>query len=45
MDRVNDRNLTVHTYKEEFAVQLYSRLAGHATLLRLWLEEIQERLE
>lgn len=42
---VNDRNLTVHTYKEEFAIQLYSRLAGHAALLRLWLDEIQKRVE
>ena len=23
---VNDRNLTVHTYKEEFAIQLYSHV-------------------
>jgi nucleotidyltransferase substrate binding protein (TIGR01987 family) len=45
MGIVNDRNLTVHTYKESFAVQLYSRLADHAALLRLWLSEIQKRLE
>jgi nucleotidyltransferase substrate binding protein (TIGR01987 family) len=45
MKMANDRNLTVHTYKEEFAVQLYSRLAGHAALLRLWLGEIQKRIE
>ena len=42
---VNDRNLTVHTYKEEFAIQLYYRLAGHAALLRAWLAEIQRRME
>ena len=42
---VGDRNLTVHTYKESFAIQLYSRLAGHAALLRLWLSEIQKRIE
>ena len=45
MEMANDRNLTVHTYKEEFAVQIYLRLAGHAALLRLWLEEIQKRVE
>lgn len=45
MKVANDRNLTVHTYKEEFAIQLYLRLAGHAALLRLWLEEIQKRVE
>jgi nucleotidyltransferase substrate binding protein (TIGR01987 family) len=41
----NDRNLTVHTYKEEFAIQLYSRLASHAALLRQWLTEIKKRVE
>lgn len=45
MQMVNDRNLTVHTYKEEFAIQLYNRLAGHAALLRAWLAEIQRRME
>jgi len=44
MGMANDRNLTVHTYKEEFAVQLYTRLANHAALLRLWLTEIQKRI-
>jgi nucleotidyltransferase substrate binding protein (TIGR01987 family) len=45
MSMVDDRNLTVHTYREEFAIQLYKRLAGHAALLRLWLMEIQKRME
>ncbi len=41
----SDRNLTAHTYREEFAVQLYSRLADYAVLLHLWLQEIQKRIE
>jgi nucleotidyltransferase substrate binding protein (TIGR01987 family) len=45
MRLVDDRNLTVHTYKEEFAVKLYRHLAGHAALLRMWLSEIQKRIE
>jgi nucleotidyltransferase substrate binding protein (TIGR01987 family) len=45
MGMVNDRNLTVHTYKEKFAIQLYSHLAGHAALLRAWLMEIKKRSE
>ncbi len=45
MSLVDDRNLTAHTYREEFAAKLYGRLAGHAALLRLWLTEIQKRLE
>ncbi len=44
MGIANDRNLTVHTYKEEFAIQLYSRLSNHAALLRRWLVEIQKRI-
>jgi len=44
MGIANDRNLTVHAYKEEFAVQLYLRLSNHATLLRRWLMEIQKRI-
>lgn len=45
MQLANDRNLTAHTYREEFALQLYSRLAGHARLLRLWLTEIETRID
>jgi len=45
MQLVDDRNLTVHTYKEEFAMKLYQHLAGHAALLRQWLTEIQKRAE
>ena len=45
MRAIDDRNLTVHTYREEFAIQLYKRLANHAALLRLWLVEIQKRVE
>ena len=45
MRMVDDRNLTSHTYREEFAVKLYHSLAGHAALLRSWLTEIQKRIE
>ena len=45
MGMVDDRNLTAHTYREEFAIQLYKRLASHAALLRAWLMEIQKRVE
>jgi nucleotidyltransferase substrate binding protein (TIGR01987 family) len=34
---VRDRNLTVHTYNEELADQIYSRLPTHATLMEEWL--------
>jgi nucleotidyltransferase substrate binding protein (TIGR01987 family) len=45
MGMVDDRNLTAHTYREEFAIQLYKRLASHAALLRAWLMEIKKRVE
>jgi nucleotidyltransferase substrate binding protein (TIGR01987 family) len=32
-----DRNLTVHTYNEELADQIYSRLQGYAGLMERWL--------
>jgi nucleotidyltransferase substrate binding protein (TIGR01987 family) len=37
MDMVRDRNLTVHTYNEELADQIYSRLPAYATLMEQWL--------
>ncbi|RME89901.1 MAG: nucleotidyltransferase [Anaerolineae bacterium] len=44
MAAAQDRNLTVHTYNEALAIQVYERLAGHASLLRAWLDAIQERV-
>ena len=37
MRMVRDRNLTVHTYNEELADQIYSRLPAYATLMEHWL--------
>lgn len=34
---MNDRNLTVHTYDEKKADELFSRLPGHAALIDAWL--------
>jgi len=36
----DDRNLAVHTYNEVLAEQIYSRIRGHAELLRGWLTSI-----
>jgi nucleotidyltransferase substrate binding protein (TIGR01987 family) len=36
-----DRNLTVHTYQEELAIELYGRLRAHADLLSVWLERLR----
>lgn len=42
---VDDRNLTVHTYNEILAEQIYSRLDGHLRLMEKWLNEIKDRAE
>lgn len=34
---MNDRNLTVHTYDEKKADELFSRLPDHAALIDAWL--------
>ncbi|AWU93566.1 nucleotidyltransferase substrate binding protein [Azospirillum ramasamyi] len=37
MAMMNDRNLTVHTYDEEKANELFSRLPAHAALIEAWI--------
>jgi len=41
---VDDRNLTVHTYNEQLAEEIDSRLPGHALQLRHWLDQMGTRL-
>jgi uncharacterized protein YutE (UPF0331/DUF86 family) len=36
-----DRNLAVHMYRGEIGVEIEARLAGHAALLRRWLEALK----
>ena len=40
---VNDRNLTVHTYNESVAMDIFSRVAEHTRLLRLWVDAMAQR--
>lgn len=40
---VDDRNLTVHLYKEAVAQQIFERLPAHANLLAKWLEALEQR--
>ena len=44
LEMIDDRNLTVHTYNEGLARQIFSKLAGYADLMDRWLEEMEERL-
>lgn len=43
MQMAEDRNLTVHTYNEELAELIYSRLSAYASLMRRWLTVMTER--
>lgn len=38
---MNDRNLTVHTYDEEKAEELFSRLPAHAALIESWISAMR----
>ena len=40
----DDRNLTVHTYNESLAAQIYSRIKGYSFLMQDWLSELQRRV-
>jgi len=44
LDMVSDRNLTVHTYNEELAIELFGRLGDHARLMSVWLNALDAHL-
>jgi nucleotidyltransferase substrate binding protein (TIGR01987 family) len=39
----DDRNLTVHMYKQDLGEAIAERLAGHAAVLRRWLDALQQQ--
>ncbi|MGA1857488.1 nucleotidyltransferase substrate binding protein [Azospirillum sp. 11R-A] len=41
---MNDRNLTVHTYDEEKAEDLFSRLPSHAALIESWISAMRSAI-
>lgn len=47
LQMVNDRNLTVHTYNEEIAKQIFSnlKLYFNTTKLNVWVERMEQRFE
>jgi nucleotidyltransferase substrate binding protein (TIGR01987 family) len=45
LDMARDRNLTVHTYNEDLANRIYSRLAAYAGLMEHWLAAMGEGAE
>ena len=42
---IDDRNLTVHTYNEALADQIYLRLRGYVSLMQSWLSQMEKRIE
>jgi len=43
LEMIDDRNLTVHTYNEAVAEDIYSHLPQYADLLAVWLTAMEER--
>lgn len=41
MDMIDDRNLSSHTYNEELAIAIFSRLAAHEAVLARWLAALE----
>jgi nucleotidyltransferase substrate binding protein (TIGR01987 family) len=44
MRMAQDRNLTVHTYNEALAEEIYARLPAHAQLMEEWLKAMDARM-
>ena len=44
LEMVDDRNLTVHTYNEALASEIFVRTRYYVTLLRQWVESIKGRM-
>jgi len=45
LEMIDDRNLTVHTYNESLAEEIYQHLPSYADFLTGWLSAIEERLK
>lgn len=41
LEMADDRNLTVHTYNEKLAIEIYSRLRTYRDILMCWLEGLR----
>ena len=45
LEMIDDRNLTVHTYNEAVAEDIYAHLPRYADLLSVWLAAMEERVK
>jgi nucleotidyltransferase substrate binding protein (TIGR01987 family) len=41
LDMTDDRNLTVHTYNEKLAVEIYGRIRTYRDILKVWLDGLK----
>lgn len=44
LQMADDRNLTIHTYNEELAIEIYGKLTRYDTLLREWIDRMNQRI-
>ena len=44
LEMIDDRNLTVHTYNESLAEEIYRQLPSYADFLATWLAAMEERM-
>jgi nucleotidyltransferase substrate binding protein (TIGR01987 family) len=44
LEMIDDRNLTVHTYNESLAEEIYRQLPSYADFLAIWLAAMEERM-
>ena len=44
LEMVRDRNLTVHTYSEPLADEIYGRLPGYLEMMEAWISAIERRV-
>ena len=44
LEMIDDHNLTVHTYNEQIAQQIYSRLPRYASVADAWTKRIEANL-
>jgi nucleotidyltransferase substrate binding protein (TIGR01987 family) len=45
LEMIDDRNLTVPTYNESLAEEIYRQLPSYADLLAIWLAAMEERMK
>ena len=45
LEMIDDRNLTVHTYNEVVAEDIYSSLSAYAELFTTWLAVMEQRVK